>query len=171
VNDTASGRPTAYSRITLSRIMTALDVNLYGTVHGGVIMKFIDDAAGAAAARHCGFNAVTVAIDEIELLVPVRVGDLVHAKAQVNWTGTTSLEIGVTVLAERWNEAGRTPEPVATAYLVFVGVDGEGKPRPVPPVLPETGTDRRRFQEANIRREHRLARRRAIAEHRAPHMD
>ncbi|NUR70278.1 MAG: acyl-CoA thioesterase [Hamadaea sp.] len=151
--------------------MTALDVNLYGTVHGGVIMKFVDDAAGAAAARHCGFNAVTVAIDEIELLVPVRVGDLIHAKAQVNWTGTTSLEIGVTVLAERWNEAGRTPERVATAYLVFVGVDGDGKPRSVPPVLPESDTDRRRFQEAIIRREHRLARRQAIAQHRAPHMD
>src|SRR5215218_990585 len=93
VNDNASGRPTAYSRIVLSRIMTALDVNLYGTVHGGVIMKFVDDAAGAVAARHCGFNAVTVAIDEIELLVPVRVGHLAHAKAQVNWVGTTSLEI------------------------------------------------------------------------------
>jgi len=101
VNDVVlPGRPTAYSRIALSRIMTALDVNLYGTVHGGVIMKFIDDAAGAVAARHCGFNAVTVAIDEIELLVPVRVGDLTYAKAQVNWTGTTSLEIGVVVLAD-----------------------------------------------------------------------
>jgi acyl-CoA hydrolase len=166
VNDNASGRPTAYSRIVLSRIMTALDVNLYGTVHGGVIMKFVDDAAGAVAARHCGFNAVTVAIDEIELLVPVHVGDLAHAKAQVNWVGTTSLEIGVTVLAERWNEGGRTPERVATAYLVFVGVDVDGKPRPVPPVICETDTDRRRFQEALIRREHRLARRRAIAQHR-----
>jgi acyl-CoA hydrolase len=160
------GRPTAYSRIVLSRIMTALDVNLYGTVHGGVIMKFIDDAAGAVAARHCGFNAVTVAIDEIELLVPVRVGDLTYAKAQVNWTGTTSLEIGVTVLAERWNEAGRQPERVATAYLVFVGVDEDGRPSPVPPVLAENETDERRFQEAVIRREHRLARRRAIAQHR-----
>ena len=166
MNDIASGRPTAYSRIVLSRIMTALDVNLYGTVHGGVIMKFVDDAAGAVAARHCGFNAVTVAIDEIELLVPVRVGDLAHAKAQVNWVGTTSLEVGVTVLAERWNEGGRTPERVATAYLVFVGVDADGKPRPVPPVICETDTDRRRFQEALIRREHRLSRRQAIAQHR-----
>lgn len=166
-DDALAGRPTAYSQITLSRIMTALDVNLYGTVHGGAIVKFVDDAAGAVAARHCGFNAVTVAIDEIELLVPVRVGDLVHAKAQVNWTGNTSLEIGVTVLAERWNEGGRMPEQVATAYLVFVGVDADGKPRPVPPVITETDTARRRFQEALIRREHRLARRRAIDQHRA----
>jgi acyl-CoA hydrolase len=160
------GHPTAYSRVTLSRIMTAHDVNLYGTVHGGAIMKFIDDAAGAAAARHCGFNAVTVAIDEIALLVPVRVGDLVHAKAQVNWTGKTSLEVGVTVLAERWNEAGREPVNVATAYLVFVGVDAFGKPREVPPVVPTDDEDERRFKEAEIRREHRLSRRQAIEKHR-----
>ena len=160
------GHPTAFARVTLSRIMTAHDVNLYGTVHGGAIMKFIDDAAGAAAARHCGFNAVTVAIDEIQLLVPVRVGDLVHAKAQVNWTGNTSLEVGVTVLAERWNEAGREPVNVATAYLVFVGVDALGKPREVPRVIPTDDSDERRFREAEIRRQHRLNRRRAIDEHR-----
>lgn len=165
------GRPTAYSRVTLSRIMTSQDVNLYGTVHGGAVMKFVDDAAAAAAARHCGFNAVTVAIDEIALLVPVRVGDLVHAKAQVNWTGHTSLEVGVTVLAERWNEAGREPVNVATAYLVFVGIDAFGKPREVPPVVPTDGNDERRFREAEIRREHRLHRRRAIENNRgaAPH--
>lgn len=161
------GRPTAFSRVTLSRIMTNQDVNLYGTVHGGVIMKFVDDAAGAAAARHCGFNAVTVAIDEITLMVPVKVGDLVHAKAQVNWTGKTSLEIGVTVFAERWNEADREPVNVATAYLVFVGVDADGNPRHVPQVVPESPDDVRRWHEAEIRREHRLARRQAIDRHRA----
>lgn len=159
-------RPTAYSRVTLSRIMTSQDVNLYGTVHGGAIIKFVDDAAGAAAARHCGFNAVTVAIDEIALIVPVRVGDLVHAKAQVNWTGNTSLEVGVTVLAERWNEAGREPVNVASAYLVFVGVDAFGKPREVPRVVPGDAEDERRFAEAEIRRQHRLSRRKAISDHR-----
>jgi acyl-CoA hydrolase len=159
--------PTAYSRVTLSRIMTSQDVNLYGTVHGGAIMRFIDDAAGVASARHCGFNAVTVAIDEIALLVPVRVGDLVHAKAQVNWTGHTSLEAGVTVLAERWNEAGREPVNVASAYLVFVGIDAFGKPREVPPVLPDSPEEERRFAEAEIRRQHRLSRRKAIEASRA----
>src|SRR5215471_4536184 len=88
----AAGKPTSYSRVTLSRIMTAADVNLYGTVHGGVIMKFVDDAAGAAAARHSGGNAVTAAIDEIVFEEPVRVGDLVHAHAQINWTGRSSME-------------------------------------------------------------------------------
>ena len=157
-----AGTPTSYSRITLSRIMSAMDVNLYGTVHGGVIMKLIDDAAGASAARHSGGNAVTAAIDEIVLAEPVRVGDLVQAAAQVNWTGRTSMEVGVRVLAEPWDRAGTDPVRVATAYLAFVGVDAAGKPRAIPAALPETDEDKRRWHEAEIRREHRLARRRAI---------
>jgi hypothetical protein len=72
------------------RIMSTVDVNRYGTVHGGVIMKLVDDAAGASAARHSGGNAVTASMDEMQFLWPVRVGDLVHASAQVNWTGRTS---------------------------------------------------------------------------------
>ena len=162
-----TGRPTAYSRVTLSRIMTAVDVNLYGTVHGGVLMKFVDDVAGAAAARHSGGTAVTAAIDEILFLEPLRVGDLVHAYAQVNWTGETSMEIGVRLMAERWDEAGKEPVPVATAYLVFVGVDAEGRPRGVPPVLPDSPENEGRWREAEIRRAHRLARRQAIQRHRA----
>jgi acyl-CoA hydrolase len=161
------GRPTSHSRVTLSRIMTATDVNLYGTVHGGVLMKFVDDVAGAAAARHSGGTAVTAAIDEIVFAEPVRVGDLVHAYAQVNWTGSTSMEVGVKLAAERWDTAGGVPVTVATAYLVFVAVDVSGHPRHVPPVLPENVDDERRFREAIIRREHRLARRAAIHKARA----
>ncbi|MGB2568343.1 acyl-CoA thioesterase [Micromonospora citrea] len=161
------GKPTSYSRVTLSRIMTAVDVNLYGTVHGGVLMKFVDDVAGAAAARHSGGTAVTASIDEIVFSEPVRVGDLVHAHAQVNWTGHTSMEIGVKVVAERWDQVEDAPVRVATAYLVFVSVDLGGAPRPVRPVLPETVEDERRYREAEIRRAHRLAKRRAIQAHRA----
>ncbi len=161
------GRPTGHARVTLSRIMTAVEVNLYGTVHGGILMKFIDDVAGAAAARHSGGTAVTAAIDEIAFLEPVRVGDLVHAHAQVNWTGSSSMEVGVRVEAERWDTAGADRVTVATAYLVFVAVDEGGAPRRVPAVVPEDAPDLRRFREAQIRRAHRLARRRAIQEHRA----
>jgi acyl-CoA hydrolase len=161
------GKPTAYSRVTLSKIMTAVDVNLYGTVHGGVLMKFIDEVAGAAAARHSGGTAVTAAIDEIVFTEPVRVGDLVYAHAQVNWTGHTSMEVGVRVVAQRWDTAEDQPVDVATAYLVFVVVDAEGAPRRVRPVLPQDADDERRFREAEIRRAHRLARRRAIQAHRA----
>ena len=157
-----AAKPTSAARTTLSRIMTVLDTNLLGTVHGGVVMKLVDDVAGAVAARHSGGPAVTVSMDEMAFLVPVRVGDLVHAYAQVNWAGRTSMEVGVRVLAERWNEAGVAPTQVASAYLVFVAVDGDGAPRQVPPVLPESDEDRRRFAEAEIRRKHRLARRAAI---------
>lgn len=160
------GKPTSASRTTLSHIMTHSDTNLLGTVHGGVIMKLVDDAAGAVAGRHSGGPAVTASMDEMAFLEPVRVGDLVHVKAQVNWTGRTSMEVGVRVLAERWNESA-PPTQVGSAYLVFAAVDADGKPRRVPPVLPETERDKRRFQEAQIRRTHRLARRRAIMELRA----
>ncbi|GAA2897931.1 acyl-CoA thioesterase [Actinoplanes cyaneus] len=160
------GRPTAHGRVTLSKIMTAVDVNLYGTVHGGVLMKFLDDVAGAAAARHSGGTAVTAAIDEILFLEPVRVGDLVHAYAQVNWTGTSSMEVGVKLVAERWDAVGPAIR-VGTAYLVFVAVDVAGSPRPVPPVVPSDVDDHRRFKEALIRRDHRLARRAAIQKARA----
>lgn len=160
------GKPTSASRIMLSHIMSAHDTNLLGTVHGGVVMKLVDDAAGAVAGRHSEGPAVTGAMDEMAFLAPVRVGDLLKVKAQVNWTGKTSMEVGVRVVAERWNQAG-PGEQVASAYLVFVAVDADGKPRPVPPLLPETDRDRGRWQEAQIRRTHRLARRRAILELRA----
>ncbi|MFJ1648845.1 acyl-CoA thioesterase [Streptomyces sp. NPDC088258] len=160
------GKPTSASRTTLSHIMTGGDTNLLGTVHGGVIMKLVDDAAGAVAGRHSGGPAVTASMDEMVFLVPVRVGDLVHVKAQVNWVGRSSMEIGVRVLAERWNESAPATQ-VGSAYLVFAAVDEEGRPRPVPPVIPETEQDKRRNQEAQIRRTHRLARRRAIKELRA----
>ncbi|MGY0061136.1 acyl-CoA thioesterase [Streptomyces sp. LZ34] len=160
------GKPTSAARITLSHIMTGSDTNLLGTVHGGVIMKLVDDAAGAVAGRHSEGPAVTASMDEMAFLEPVRVGDLVHVKAQVNWTGRSSMEIGVRVMAERWNESTPATQ-VGSAYLVFAAVDADGRPRSVPPVIPETERDKRRYEEAQIRRTHRLARRRAIKELRA----
>ena len=130
VPDSLPGRPTSAAETTLSRIMTTLDTNLLGTVHGGVIMKLVDDVAGAVAQRHSGGPAVTASMDEMAFLEPVHVGDLVHAQGRVNWTGRTSLEVGVRVVAEPWNEV-RAAKRVATAYLVFVGLDPNGEPREV----------------------------------------
>jgi len=152
--------PTA-SQCTLTRIMTAVDANLHGNIHGGVIMKLVDDAAGVVAARHSGGRAVTVSMDEMVFLVPVHIGDLVNVRARVNWTGNTSMEIGVRVEAEPWDNVGE-PLHTSTAYLVYVALDVDGKPRSVRPVTPEDDVDRRRFREAEIRRQHRLARRTAI---------
>lgn len=139
-------------------------VNLLGNVHGGVIMKIVDSTAGAVAQRHSGGPAVTAAMDEMAFLHPVQVGDIVRTMAQVNWAGRTSMEIGVRVETERWNEAGVEPVHVASAYLVFVAIDEEGKPREIPALEPGTDAERRRWREAEIRRSHRLARRREIEE-------
>ncbi|OLR95363.1 acyl-CoA thioesterase [Actinokineospora bangkokensis] len=152
-------KPPSAARTSLSHIMTSLDTNLLGTVHGGVVMKLVDDVAGAVAQRHSGGPAVTAAMDGMTFLHPVRVGDLVHAHAQVNWAGRSSMEVGVRVVAEPWDQAGVEPLRVATAYLVFVAVDAEGTPREVPPLLLETPEDERRHREAGIRRHHRLTRR------------
>ena len=147
---------------TLSHIMMVTDTNLFGTVHGGVIAKLVDECGGMAAARHSGGTAVTASMDEMAFLAPVRVGDLVHATAQVNWVGRSSLEVEVEVTAERWDQAAAHATHVASAHLVFVAVDASGRPRTVPPLELETEEHRRRWAEAQIRREHRLASRDAI---------
>ncbi|WP_370893184.1 acyl-CoA thioesterase [Janibacter sp. GXQ6167] len=147
--------------VTLAHIMGGNDTNLMGTVHGGIIMKLVDDAAGVIAARYTSGPAVTASMDEMLFLAPVRVGDVVTVKAQVNWAGRTSLEVGARVETTRWDGLS-APVHVASAYLVMVAVDTEGVPRAVRDLVPETPTDRRRFKEATIRRENRLARREAI---------
>ncbi|MET9002806.1 hotdog domain-containing protein [Amycolatopsis sp. NPDC004169] len=155
------GKPTSASRLTLSQIMDDHDTNLMGTVHGGVLMKLVDSLAGVVSARHSEGASVTASVDEMVFRVPLRVGDVLHLHAQVNWAGSTSMEIGVRATADRWDRSV-PPVHVASAYLVLVAVDERGRPRPVPPVLPESEEDRRRYAEAGIRRNHRLARRAAI---------
>jgi uncharacterized protein (TIGR00369 family) len=156
------GHPPSYGRVSLSLLADRSHVNLLGDVHGGVVMRLVDSTAGAAAGRHSGGPAVTAQMDGMAFLAPVRVGDILVANAQVNWAGTTSMEVGVRVESEPWNQAGADPVHVASAYLVFVAVDGAGKPRPVPAVLPETPEEERRWREAQIRRAHRLAARAEI---------
>jgi len=156
-----TGKAPAASRLTLSQIMDDHDTNLMGSVHGGVLMKLVDSLAGVVSARHSEGPSVTVAVDEMVFRVPVRVGDVLHLHAQVNWAGSTSMEVGVRALADRWDRSV-PPIHVASAYVVLVAVDDSGTPRPVPSVVPETDDDRRRFGEAQIRRAHRLARRAAI---------
>ena len=157
-------RPLAprHGRTTLSLLMDQSHVNLLGNVHGGVIMRLVDSTAGAVAQRHSGGPAVTAAMDEMAFLHPVHVGDIVRTVGQVNWAGRTSMEIGVRVESEPWNEAGREPKHVASAYLVFVAIDADGHPREIPPLEPESAEERRRVREAEIRRSHRLAKKREI---------
>ncbi|MFB7940219.1 acyl-CoA thioesterase [Streptomyces sp. NPDC127049] len=119
------------SRVVLAHIMSEHDTNLYGTIHGGVMMKLIDDAAAAAAGRHADGPAVTVSVDRMTFLAPVRAGDLLSVEAGLERAGRTSMTVGVRVTAERWNSSGPATE-VATAFLTFVAIDTDGSPRPVP---------------------------------------
>lgn len=153
--------PPGDSECTLTHLMTAVDANLHGNIHGGVIMKLVDDAAGVVATRHSGGRAVTVSMDEMVFLVPVHIGDLLHVRARINWAGRSSMEIGARVEAERWDQVGK-PLHTSTAYLVYVGIDEAGMPRQVPAVLAATEGEQRRYNEAEIRRRHRLARRAEI---------
>lgn len=153
--------PPERTRLTLSLIMSAHDTNLMGTVHGGLVMKTVDDAAGTVAARFSGGPAVTAAMDEMLFRAPVRVGDVLTVHAQVNWAGRSSMEVGASVVTTRWDTLD-DPVHVGTAYLVMVAVDAAGRPRDVPELAPITAQDRRRFDEAVIRRRHRLSMRREI---------
>jgi acyl-CoA hydrolase len=158
-------KPASASGVVLARQMEIPDANIGGSVHGGTIMKMVDTAAGLAAAKHCGGLAVTAAMDEMTFLEPVYVGDVVTVKAMVNEAFHTSVEVGVRVEAETY-ATGRHVH-TSSAYLAFVAIDGDGKPRPVPPLLAETEEQRQRQREAGLRRQARLARKRAIEEARA----
>jgi len=153
------------SQVTLVQLMEIGDANIAGIVHGGTIMKLVDTAAGLAAMKHCGGPAVTVSMDTMSFLAPVRIGDMVTVRASVNDVGRTSLEVGVRVESENVLSGEHTH--TGSAYLVFVALDEEGKPRPVPSVVAQGQTQQRRQKEAKIRRQTRLAHKQAIQEHRA----
>jgi len=156
--------PASFGRVSLTLLAGQAHVNLLGNVHGGEVMRLVDSTAGAVAQRHSRGPAVTAAMDEMAFLAPVHVGDILRASAQVNWAGRTSMEVGVRVESEPWNQAGTDPVHVASAYLVFVAIDAEGRPRRIPALAPEAPEEVRRMREAEIRRAHRLARKTEIDE-------
>jgi uncharacterized protein (TIGR00369 family) len=158
-------RTPSESLVVLSQAMSITDANLSGNVHGGVIMKLVDTAAGLAAVKHCRSRVVTVAMDEMVFIEPVYLSDVVTLRAQVNDVGRTSMEVGVRVDAENTMTAEK--RHVSTAYLVFVALDQAGNPKAVPRLEPQTVEERRRMEEAKIRRQHRLARKEAILKRRA----
>lgn len=146
-------KPVAASMTELSRIMTQLDANTLGNVHGGVIMREVDNTAAVAAARHADGICVTAAIDELSFLQPVGVGDILVVKASVNMAGRTSMEVGVRVEAEAVR--GRERRHTTTAYLVMVHLGPDGQPAEVPPLIAETEDQQRRLAQARIRRQTR----------------
>jgi acyl-CoA hydrolase len=154
--------PPSYARVSLGVVMSAREANLLGNIHGGEIVKLADSTAGAVAQRHSGGPAVTAVVDEVAFLAPVHVGDIVRTYAQVNWAGRSSMEVGVRVETQPWDDPSAGLLHVSSAYFVFVAVDPDGRPRPVPGLLVNTDDERRRAREAEIRRANRLARKREI---------
>lgn len=142
------------SRSILTKVMSPLDANHYGYVHGGAIMRYIDEAAYVSATRHSGKNVVTAAIDHLSFANPVRIGHLLILKSSVNWVGTTSLEIGVRIESE--DPITGKIKFVGRAYVTMVALDALGNPTAVPGLILEGKVDRERNKRAQQRRDFRL---------------
>ncbi|HVU05682.1 MAG TPA: acyl-CoA thioesterase [Polyangiaceae bacterium] len=143
------------SRVEMTQIVMPTHTNgASGVLFGGMLMQWIDVCAAVSAMRHCGGAAVTASIDRLDFLVPIHVGDVVVLQSQVNFASRTSMEVGCRVETENPRTGKR--RYTTKAYLTFVATDAEGRPREVPPVLPKTKEDKRRFENAKVRREHRL---------------
>jgi uncharacterized protein (TIGR00369 family) len=149
-----SPKPISASRVTLSQLMHLEHANLLGNVHGGWIMKLVDEAAALACMRHAQKKVVTVAIDSMTFRRPIRLGDLIILNAEVSYTGRTSMEAEVHVVAENPITGERTH--TNTAYLVYVALDDHGRPTQVPPLLAETEEDKQRMEQAAERQKRRL---------------
>jgi acyl-CoA hydrolase len=146
-----AGRPVFDSQGEMSEIVLPNDANPLGALLGGRLMHWIDLAGAMAAHRHSRSYAVTASVDHIDFLVPVRVGSLVVLRSSVNRAFRTSMEVGVKVWVEDYIR--NTREHVASAHLTFVAVDGKGGRVLVPPVIPETEEQKRRYEDAGRRRE------------------
>jgi acyl-CoA hydrolase len=152
------------SRSVLVHWMGPTDANSAGFVHGGVVMKLVDEVAGLAAVRHSHRRVVTAAADRMTFLQPIHVGELVTLSASINAAWRTSMEVGVRVVAEnpRTGELRHTN----TAYLTMVAVDDDGQPAPVPGLQSSSPEEQRREAEAQLRRTNRLTEREQILERR-----
>src|SRR5438067_444691 len=148
-------RPVRDSQSEMNEIVLPNDANPLGALLGGRLMHWMDLAAALAAHRHSRNYVVTASIDHLDFLVPVHVGDLIILKSSVNRAFHTSMEVGVKVWVE--NYIAGTRRHVSTAYLTFVAVDRQGRHLPVPPIVPESQEERRRYEDAGRRREARNA--------------
>lgn len=154
-----AGKTPGESRVTITELVLPNDTNPLGNILGGKVMHLMDMAGAVAASRHSNRPVVTVYVDSISFQHPIRVGEVIILEASVTWTGRTSMEVMVRVQGENL----RTGERKLTnrAYFTFVALDDEGKPTPVPPLIPETEEERMEFEKAKLRREERLRKRQA----------
>ncbi len=140
-------------RLYMTVLMTPDMANFSGLVHGGAILKLLDQVAYACAAKYCQSYVVTASLDQVFFKEPIRVGELVTLKANVNYTGTTSMEVGIKVIAE--NLTTGEQRHTNSCYFTMVAKGEDGKPRTVPPLAIETEVERRLFEAAKMRKEMR----------------
>lgn len=148
------GRAPRLSHTTVAEVMMPHMANHLGNVHGGVILGMLDRVGAVSAIRHAQRICVTASVDRVDFREPIHLGELVSMYASVNYAHRTSIEVGVRVEAENLLTGVR--RHTNTCYLTFVALDESGRPVPVPPVLPETEDERRRFREAEARRAQRV---------------
>lgn len=151
---TLDPKPVSLSRISIAQLMQPEHANNLGNVHGGWIMKLVDEAGALAAMRHANRRCVTVSIDSMTFRQPIRIGDLVLLTAEVTYTGRSSIEAEVHVQAENPITGERTH--TNTAYLVYVALDDDGNPTPVPPIMAETDDEKKKLEEGKERQKRRL---------------
>ncbi len=155
------GKPVRASASEYSEFALPNDANGLGNVLGGKVMHLVDLAAALAAMRHSGRLAVTASIDHMNFLHPAHIGQLIILRSSVNRVFTTSMEVGVRVVVEDLTTGDQ--RHTSSAYLTFVALDGHGQPASIPPVIPETEDEKRRYDDAGQRREYRLnLRKRAV---------
>jgi acyl-CoA hydrolase len=146
----------------MTLLMTPDLANFSGHVHGGATLRLLDQVAYACASRYCNHSVVTLSVDQVFFREPVHVGELLTFLSSVNYTGSTSMEIGIRVIAE--DIIHKTTRHAMTCYFTMVAVDGEGRPVRVPPLELETPIERRRHEAAALRRELRREVERRIQE-------
>jgi uncharacterized protein (TIGR00369 family) len=153
--DTPAKKTPRASRVDIAQLMQPEHANNLGNVHGGWIMKLVDEAGALACMRHAQRRVVTVAVDSLVFREPIKIGDLVILNAEVTYTGRTSMEAEVQVNAENPITGNRTH--TNTAYLVYVALDDNGRPTTIPALVAETEEDKERMAQAKERQQHRIS--------------
>lgn len=148
------GKTCAESRVVIAQLMNPEHANQHGNIHGGWIMKLVDEAGALACMRHAQQRVVTIFVDQMSFREPILIGDLVTFTAEVSYVGRTSIEAEVQVTAE--NPISGVQTHTNTAYLVYVALDDRGRPVPVPPLNPEDPKKQRRFEKGKLRQDYRL---------------
>ncbi len=144
----------AESQVIMTEIVLPHHANAIGTVFGGTVMSWVDTAAAACALRHCNMQVVTAAVDAMHFVAPIKLGWIATIKASINFTSKTSCEVGVRIDAE--NPIAGIKHHTASAYVTMVAIGADGKPAPMPEILPETPAEKRRHRQAVERRQMRL---------------